>query len=72
MAAGEKTTGRDRLSEQEGQVLALVVEGKTNKEISASLNLIGKTVKNHRATIFKKLQVIRPARVAALLVKQHH
>ncbi len=71
LAAGEKMPGRDSFSEQEEQILALVAEGKTNREIAASLNLSGKTVKNHLTTIFKKLRVTRRAQAAALCVKRH-
>lgn len=54
------------LSSQEKRVLALVAEGKTNKEIAASLDLSGKTVKNYLSSIFQKLQVSRRAQAAAI------
>ena len=37
--------------------LALVVEGKTNKEIAAALGLSDKTVKNYLSNAFQKLGV---------------
>lgn len=43
----------DELSPQERRVLALVADGKTNKEIAASLNLSGKTVGNYLSNVFQ-------------------
>ncbi|HEX2855085.1 MAG TPA: response regulator transcription factor [Opitutaceae bacterium] len=45
------------LSTQERRVLALVAEGKTNKEIGLGLDLSEKTVKNYLANIFAKLNI---------------
>ena len=56
----------DALSTQEQRVLALVVEGKTNKEIAATLGLSDKTVKNYLSNAFQKLGVSRRAQAAAL------
>lgn len=61
---------REALSVQEQRVLALVAEGKTNKEIAADLGLSPKTVKNYLSTIFQKLQVTRRSQAAALFAKQ--
>ena len=57
----------DALSTQEQRVLALVVEGKTNKEIAVTLGLSDKTVKNYLSNAFQKLGVSRRAQAAALL-----
>ncbi|MCW5654178.1 response regulator [Hydrogenophaga sp.] len=65
---------RDRyaqLSEREREVLGLIVEGLTNKEIGRALGLSPRTVETHRANLFGKLgteslaQLIR--RYAALV-----
>jgi DNA-binding NarL/FixJ family response regulator len=53
------------LSPQERRVMALVAEGKTNKEIATALHLSDKTVKNYLSNIFQKLQVSRRAQAAA-------
>jgi DNA-binding NarL/FixJ family response regulator len=45
------------LTAQERRVLALVAEGKTNKEIGVALALSEKTVKNYLSNVFDKLQV---------------
>jgi DNA-binding NarL/FixJ family response regulator len=58
-----------RLSAQERRVLALVAEGKTNKEIGAALKLSDKTVKNYLRRIFEKLHVTRRAQAAARFVR---
>ncbi|MFM2069400.1 MAG: hypothetical protein RLZZ584_4309 [Pseudomonadota bacterium] len=61
-----------QLSPREREVLGLIVEGLTNKEIGRALELSPRTVENHRASLFAKLgseslaQLIR--RYAALAV----
>ena len=60
----------ESLSPQEKAVLALVAEGKTNKEIAASLRLSDKTVKNYLANTFQKLHISRRAQAAVLFAKQ--
>jgi DNA-binding NarL/FixJ family response regulator len=61
-----KPSGRDTLSPQERRILALVVEGKTNKEIAKALGLSDKTVKNYLSNAFQKLHVGRRSHAAAL------
>jgi RNA polymerase sigma factor (sigma-70 family) len=46
-----------RLSEREREVLGLIVEGLTNKEVGRALGLSPRTVETHRANLFAKLQV---------------
>src|SRR5689334_7876887 len=62
---------RDPLSPQEERVLALVAEGKTNKEIALSLNLSDKTVGHYLENIFQKLHVTRRAQAAVYFTQQH-
>jgi DNA-binding NarL/FixJ family response regulator len=57
------------LSPQERRVLALVAEGKTNKEIGLALGLSDKTVKNYMSNIMEKLQVTRRSQAAAYFVQ---
>ena len=61
---------REPLSPQEERVLALVAEGKTNKEIAVSLNLSDKTVGHYLENIFQKLQVTRRAQAAVYFTQQ--
>ena len=61
--------GRDTLADlspQERRVLALIAEGKTNKEVGNDLGLSEKTVKNYLSNIFEKLHVSRRAQAAAI------
>ena len=46
-----------QLSAREREVLALVIEGLTNKEIARALTLSPRTVETHRAHVSEKLQV---------------
>jgi two-component system response regulator DevR len=54
------------LSAQERRVLALVAEGKTNKEIGEQMALSAKTVKNYLSNIFEKLKIGRRSQAAVL------
>lgn len=65
----EEEEEEEQLSAQEQRVLALVAEGKTNKEIAAALNLSDKTVKNYLSHIFQKLQITRRSQAAAYFTR---
>ena len=60
---------RTTLSAQQQRVLALIAEGKTNKEIGSSLELSDKTVKNYVRFIFQKMKVTRRGQAAALFIR---
>jgi RNA polymerase sigma factor (sigma-70 family) len=64
-----------QLSEREREVLGLIVEGLTNKEIGRALGLSPRTVESHRANLFAKLQVESLAHLirhyAALAAESH-
>ncbi len=53
--AGERGDGVDSLSAREIQVLQLVADGKSNKDIGDELGLSALTVKSHLARIARKL-----------------
>ena len=46
-----------RLTPREREVLQLLAEGKSNKEVASSLRISPKTVETHRARIMSKLDV---------------
>ena len=58
------------LSPQERKVLALIAEGRTNKEVGTELGLSEKTVKNYLSNIFEKLHVSRRAQAAAIYAQK--
>jgi two-component system, NarL family, response regulator DevR len=60
----------DLLSAQERRVIALVAEGKTNKEIGREMELSDKTVKNYLSNALEKLNLTRRSQAAALFVTQ--
>lgn len=62
----------DVLSAQERRVVALVAEGKTNKEIGRELGLSDKTVKNYLSNAMEKLHLSRRSQAAALFISQTH
>ena len=55
--AGGWEPGKERLSPRERQVLRLLADGKTYKEIAAQLNVSAKTVGAYRARLLSKLHL---------------
>ncbi len=68
MAQDEEASTFSGLTPQEMHVLQLVVEGKTNKEISESLFLGEGTVRNYVSSILSKLNVVNRTEAAAYAV----
>jgi DNA-binding NarL/FixJ family response regulator len=58
------------LTERELQVLRLVAQGATSRDIAASLFLSTKTVDNHRSRILEKLQARNKADAVALAIRR--
>jgi DNA-binding NarL/FixJ family response regulator len=59
-----------RLSPRELQVLQLIVDGKSNREIALALNLSVNTVATHRSNIMNTLGVERTAELVAYAVRK--
>jgi DNA-binding NarL/FixJ family response regulator len=70
IAKGESNDELSVLTPQEQKILALVAEGKTNKEIASEVFLSDKTVKNYVSSILSKLNLERRAQAAAFVAKQ--
>lgn len=66
--AVSKSEAADLLSERECEVLALVVEGLTNREVGQELGIARNTVKNHLRSIYAKLDVKNRTEAAAFAV----
>ena len=70
-AGGSSGNGRRpefSLTQRENDILALLAEGKSNREIAQSLFLSEKTVKAHLAAIFRKLGVTNRTQAAMAAV----
>ncbi len=67
-----KPTGLEVLSAQESRVIALVAQGKTNKEIGAEMGLSPKTVKNYLSNVLDKLALSRRSQAAAYYAQSMH
>jgi DNA-binding NarL/FixJ family response regulator len=50
-------TVQDRLTSREREIVQLLAEGKSSKEVANSLNISVKTAETHRANIMRKLQL---------------
>ena len=59
----------ESLTEREEQILRLVSDGKSNKEVGRALNLQEKTIKHHMTSILQKLQVRNRVEAAVLAKK---
>jgi DNA-binding CsgD family transcriptional regulator len=59
--------GLDELSSREREIAELVAAGRRNREIAESLFLSVRTVENHMARIFRKLDVSSRTQLAALV-----
>jgi DNA-binding CsgD family transcriptional regulator len=63
---GEPVTGLDSLTARENDVLALLVDGRSNREIARQLFISEKTVSVHVSNLLAKLDVRSRAEAAAL------
>lgn len=64
------TNGATGLSKRELQVLALMVAGKSSKEMAAELGISFKTAMTHRANIMAKLNVHETASVVREAIRR--
>jgi two-component system response regulator FixJ len=59
----------ERLTRRERQVMALVCDGKANKQIAAELGLSEKTIEVHRANVMRKVSVTSLAQLVRAVVR---
>ncbi|MGY8661342.1 response regulator transcription factor [Bradyrhizobium sp. UFLA05-109] len=59
------------LTDRERQIMRLVSEGLSNKEIGRRLNIADGTIKVHLHNIFQKLEISNRTVLAALAISQH-
>lgn len=68
LAAGVVPSELDVLTDREREVLELIAQGKTNKEIAEALVITTNTVKRHLKAIFSKLKIHTRSAAAAKIV----
>jgi DNA-binding NarL/FixJ family response regulator len=68
-SGSKKVDDFSRLTNREREILQLIAEGHTSKEIAAMLYISVKTVENHRANIMKKLDIHETAGLVLYAVK---
>ena len=71
LAHGEEPDEMASLTPQERKILALVADGKTNREIGPLVFLSDKTVKNYVSSILAKLDLHHRAQAASYVVTHH-
>lgn len=60
----------DLLTSREREILQLLAEGKSNKEVAAALNISPYTVETHRSHILEKLNLHNPAELILYAVRK--
>lgn len=70
-AEAQESAAFAELTEQERRVLALVAEGKTNREIARVLHLGAGTVRNYVSNILSKLNLANRAEAAAYAIRHN-
>ncbi|MBE0428296.1 MAG: response regulator transcription factor [Thermoleophilia bacterium] len=69
-AGQEPTSSFDALTEREREILRLVAEGYTNREIAESLFISVKTVETHKANIMEKLNLHKRAELVRYAIRK--
>ena len=69
-ACGSKKYHGDLLTSREKEVLQLVAEGKTTKEIAALLGVSVKTVESHRTHVMRKLDIHETASLVRYAIRR--
>ena len=59
------------LTDREREVVQLLAEGKSNKEVAVALCISVKTVETHRAAIMRKLEINSIAELVRYAVRNH-
>jgi DNA-binding NarL/FixJ family response regulator len=69
---GSSTTlMRNRLTSREREIVQLLAEGKSSKEVAVALGISVKTAETHRANIMRKLEVHSVSELVRYAVKNH-
>jgi DNA-binding NarL/FixJ family response regulator len=68
-ALHSKTQSADPLTSRERQVLQLIAEGKSTKDVAALLGVSVKTAESHRSRLMQKLDIHETASLVRYAVK---
>jgi DNA-binding NarL/FixJ family response regulator len=66
---GQNGTVRDRLTSRQREIVQLLAEGKSSKEVAVALNISVKTAETHRANIMRKLELHSVSELVRYAVK---
>jgi DNA-binding NarL/FixJ family response regulator len=66
-----RVLARSRLTPREREIVQLLAEGKTSREVALALGISVKTAETHRANIMRKLEVHSVSEVVRYAVKNH-
>ena len=69
-SSGNAQGGQARLTKRESEVLKLVAEGLSSKEIASSLSISPRTAETHRANLMNKLGVSSVAELVRLAIRE--
>jgi len=67
----EGDTGLERLTAREREIIQLVAEGRSNKDVADALGLSVKTVETHRAAIIRKLKLASVSDLVRYAIRNH-
>ena len=67
--AGQNGGVRDRLTSRQREIVQLLAEGKSSKEVAVALNISVKTAETHRANIMRKLELHSVSELVRYAVK---
>lgn len=70
-ATEEATATTGRLTDREREIVQLLAEGKSNKEVADMLGISVKTTETHRAAIMKKLQLKAFSELVRYAIRNH-
>jgi DNA-binding NarL/FixJ family response regulator len=69
---GQAAEPSDNLTLREREVLKLIAEGGTNKEIAEALSISVRTVENHRANTMRKLNIKKTANLVKYAIRHSY
>lgn len=69
--SGETSEPRRQLTPREREIVQLIAEGKSNKQVAATLHISVKTAETHRTNIMKKLGMHSVSELVRYAVRNH-